>query len=190
MITLSTHCYTDNAVTDNLRELEGNYLEIGTFNGTGAAGIARQYPNRTIYVVDPFIEDGNTVDESKTTRGNKMPTQKSNALQNFGPLSNVVLFEQTSDDFAKQTTDDTLAGMNVRWVLIDGSHHFEDVVVDYNLAMRLLGNRSGIIVFDDLRVFDVANAYNQFQTEFGYRVQEFVWVGNGAGILVKIKANE
>ena len=187
---LSNHCYQDDAVTIAMRETHGNYLEIGTFNGVGAANIAKLYANKTIYVVDPFIEDGHTTGASGVGHGSHMSTQKQNALNNFKDLSNVVLYEQTNNQFASTLTDEIVDQMNVGWVLIDGSHHFNDVVTDYNIAIRLIGNKSGVSVFDDLRVFDVANAYNQFQTEFGFRVHDFVWIGDGSGILVKIKSHE
>ena len=33
---------------------EGNYLEIGAFNGAGAASVARKYPDKRIYVIDEY----------------------------------------------------------------------------------------------------------------------------------------
>jgi len=139
-----------------------DYLEIGVFNGDSIAGLARRYPHKIIYGVDPFIEDGYTTHVSNVERGNAMPTQKQTAHNNIKGLSNVVLFETRSSDFADILTDEMISDMNVGWALIDGSHHYDDVVVDMHLAMRLIGNRAGGIVFDDVCLPEVEQAYHKW----------------------------
>ena len=139
-----------------------DYLEIGVFNGDSVAGLARQFPSKIIYGIDPFIEDGYTTHTSNVERGSIMSTQKQTAHNNTKDLSNVVLFETCSIDFATMLTDEMVVDMNVGWVLIDGSHHYNDVVVDMHLAMRLIGERAGGIVFDDVNVPEVGQAYQEW----------------------------
>jgi len=139
-----------------------NYLEIGVFDGDSIAGIAQRHPNKTVYAIDPFIEDGNTVHTTNVERGNSMPKQKENTYKNIKDLSNIVLFETTSGDFAKLLTDEMITDMNVGWVLIDGSHYYEDIVVDMHMAMRLIGDKPGGIVFDDVNLPGVGQAYREW----------------------------
>ena len=42
-----------------LSNSEFNYLEIGCFDGYNLAVLAEKFPNKTIYGIDPFINDGN-----------------------------------------------------------------------------------------------------------------------------------
>jgi len=139
-----------------------NYLEIGTFNGDSIAELARRNPTRTIYAIDPFIEDGYTSHTTLVDRNQDMPTQRKNTYRNIAGLDNVTLFETTSREFSETLTDQQVADMNIAWVLIDGSHHYEDVAIDVALALRLIGPRSGGIVFDDVNVSGVARAYQEF----------------------------
>lgn len=139
-----------------------NYLEIGVFNGDSIAGLARTYPNKVVYAIDPFIEDGATINHSGVQEDEFMPTQRENTMNHIHGLENITLFELLSRDFSNILTDEMVSDMNVGHVLIDGSHHYDDVIVDVNLAMRLIGNKSGSIVFDDLNLPGVAKAHSEF----------------------------
>jgi hypothetical protein len=155
------------------RELPGsthNYLEIGVFNGDSIAALARNNPNLTIYGVDPFLEDGYTQHTTHVNRHEFMPEQQRNTHNNIKGLSNVTLFEKTSEAFAGTITDELVAIMDVAWVLIDGSHHYRDVIIDVDLALRLIGSRPGGIVFDDLNLDDVDRARRYFVAQAGDRV--------------------
>ena len=140
----------------------GNYLEIGVFNGDSVAALARAYPDLQVFAVDPFIEDGCTTHTTGVAESESMPQQRETTLANIRDLSNVYLFEMTSSDFALTIQDDMLPDMNIAYVLIDGSHHYEDVRQDVDLAMRLIGSRPGYIVFDDVTLPGVAQAYREF----------------------------
>lgn len=144
-----------------LSDLPGDYLEIGVFNGAGFAEVARKNPGKICYAVDPFIEDGHTVGASQVSAGNKMLTQKQNFEANTTGLTNVVLHETTSKEFLDTLTDDNVP-KNIGMVVIDGNHHYEHVVVDFKLAMKLIGNRRGTIVVDDTDVSGVMQAYTEF----------------------------
>ena len=147
-----------------------NYLEIGVFNGDSIAQIAGGYPNKIIYGVDPFIEDGCTTDHTKVNQNEFMPTQHENTMKNIEGLENIVMLKMTSIDFAEMLTDDLISDMNVGWVLVDGSHHYTDVINDAHVAMRLIGDRQGGIVFDDVNLPGVRRAHDEFLSIYGDRV--------------------
>ena len=154
----------------NLPRSPYNYLEIGVFNGDSIASLARNNPNLTIYGVDPFLEDGYTTHTTGVNRHEFMPEQQRNTLANTEGLTNVTLFQMTSEAFAATITDELAADMNVAWVLIDGSHHYADVVIDVDLALRLIGDRPGGIVFDDLNLDDVDRARKYCLSRAGDRM--------------------
>lgn len=152
-----------------LPELSGNYLEIGVFNGSGFAEVARNNPSKICYAVDPFIEDGHTVNASQVLTGTKMLTQKQNFDANTAGLTNVVLHETTSKEFLAALTEDNLP-KNIGMVVIDGDHHYEHVIIDFELAIKLIGNRRGTIVVDDTDVPGVMQAYTEFVQAIGSRI--------------------
>lgn len=157
-------------VNDVLPNVSGNYFEIGVFNGTGFAEMARQHPDKICYALDPFIEDGHTVSVSGKKTGNQMPEQKQNYIINTENLTNTVLFEVTSKDYLDMLTAAAVKELDVAVVVIDGAHHYENVVIDFELATKLLGNREGVVVVDDTNVPGVEQAYNEFVAAHGDRI--------------------
>jgi hypothetical protein len=151
-----------------------NYLEIGVYNGDSIATLAKMYPNKTVYAIDPFIEDGFTSHDTGVERGEYMSQQEANTQKNIAGLDNVVLFKMTSQEFAEMLTDEMVDLMNIGHVLIDGSHHYEDVVIDSELSMRLFNNRPGIIVFDDADLDDVARARKEFHIKYKEQTDNLV----------------
>ena len=149
-------------IHDRLNSLSGNYLEIGIFAGDALAAMARKYPDRKIYGIDPFCEDGYTQHTTGVARGAHMPQQREQAHQNTLGLTGVKIFEMTSAEFANQLTQEQQEHMQIAAVLIDGSHHYADVKIDIELALRLIHKRPGIIIFDDVNVPDVNRAYTEF----------------------------
>ncbi len=147
-----------------------NYLEIGVFNGESIGLMAEAFPGRQCFAVDPFIEDGFTSHTSNVEFGQHMPTQRENTLKNIAGKQNAYLIEKTSKEFSESLEDWTVQLMNVAWVLIDGSHHYEDVVIDYELAMRLIGDKKGAIVFDDVDIEGVARAHREFIAKYGSKI--------------------
>jgi hypothetical protein len=139
-----------------------NYLEIGVFNGDAIGKLGVAYPNKIIYGIDPFIEDGYTSHTSGVDSGEYMSQQEANTRKNIKGLDNVVLFKLTSEEFVEILNDEMVKMMQISHVLIDGSHHYEDVVIDAELAVRLLDGRPGIIVFDDVNLPGVKEAQDEF----------------------------
>lgn len=151
---------------NQLATAESNYLEIGVFNGDSIANLARIFPNIKVYAVDPFIEDGWTIHTTGVDFNQSMPVQRFNTYNNIKGLDNIKLFEMPSSEFAELLDSDLIDSLNVGHVLIDGSHHYADVVIDIDIAMQLIGNKSGSIVFDDVNLPDVARAYQYFLAKY------------------------
>lgn len=169
------------------RQSDQNYLEIGVFNGVGTARLARAFPDMTIYAVDPFIEDGHTIGASQAETGSHMSEQKAAYLKNSADNENQILFEMTSSEFARTLTAEQISEMNIAWVLIDGNHHYEHVTVDYEVAMRLIGPRAGHIVFDDMQISGVSQAYGEFIAKYADRVVREVPIADGVARSVEIR---
>lgn len=182
---LGDHLY--DYVIDKLDTFPGNFLEIGVFNGDGFSGIATKFPNKTCYAIDPFIEDGHTEGVSGISRGNLLVSQKENFLGYVKDLSNVVHFEKTSLDFHNQLNDSQIAEMDISIIVIDGSHHYDDVVNDCELSIKLLSQRkSGLIIFDDLHIEGVRRAYDEFCSQYKNNIDNFGSTGKNSDY-VKIK---
>jgi hypothetical protein len=173
-----------------LPPLPGNYFEIGVFNGAGFARIAQENPNKTCYAVDPFIEDGNTVAHSGVDTGSRLSQQKQNFLEYTKELTNVVLYEMTSASYAAQLTNQQCQDLNISIVVIDGDHHYPNVVIDFDIAARLLGDRAGQIVVDDVNVADVDKAYNEFVAKFKHRIEREVDAGGPTKVILFKETNE
>jgi hypothetical protein len=151
---------------------ERNYLEIGVFNGDSIGLLAKRYPNKKIFAVDPFIEDGNTSHTTMVSQGQPMPTQRENTYNNIKDLDNIELHEVTSIEFGKMCTEDMIKKMDIGCILIDGSHHYEDVIADAHLAMQLIGDDIGAIVFDDVNLPGVNRAYKEWLAIYSDKISQ------------------
>jgi hypothetical protein len=175
---------------ENTEDSPYNYLEIGVFYGESVGLLADAYPHKQVFAVDPFIEDGFTSHTSGVDRGQRMPTQRESTLKNIAGKKNAYLIEKTSKEFSESLEDWVVQLMNVGWVLIDGSHHYEDVVIDYELAMRLIGDKKGGIVFDDVNIEGVAKAHKEFIAKYGNRITGIRDISQGEpGSIMAYKIN-
>lgn len=164
----------------------GNYLEIGCYEGIGLAGLAN-IGNRTpgnketkkYYGIDPFLgdefvawnehlalqEDLEGTDE-EAPLFIPLTEQKENLYHNISPYENITFFETTTEDFMDSKTDDEIKDMNISVCLVDGSHHYEYVKKDWELALKAIGDKAGVIVFDDTHEEGVAAAMMEFEEHF------------------------
>jgi hypothetical protein len=172
-----------NYVCTELPKIDGNYFEIGVFNGVGFARVAQENAEKKCYAVDPFIEDGHTNESSGIDTGSCMTQQKENFLKNTKDLDNITLFEMTGTEFANQLTDQLVNDMNISIVTIDGNHHYEHVVKDFDIAARLLNNLGGQIVVDDTNVAGVSQALNEFKEKFSSRISKEITAGGSTQVL-------
>lgn len=169
---LSAHVY--DAVRGDLKSSQYNYLEIGIFNGFGFSEIARENPHIRCIAIDPFIEDGYTVANSSVSASNRMLTQQESCLYHIDGLENVELNVMTSHEFFEALTKEKIDEYNIGTVIIDGNHHYDFVVNDYKLALRVIDHRAGVIVFDDVEVPGVRQAYQEFCTQHPDRIDRTV----------------
>jgi Methyltransferase domain len=149
---------------NNLVELKGNYLEIGVFEGFMLRELAKKYPDRMFYGVDPFIEDGNTRGHASTMqeKGERMPEQEGITERNIEGLPNVKLFKETSREFGERLTDEMITKLNIGAMLVDGDHSYEEASNDFRIASRLLKN-GGVMYPDDAGLPSVGQALKEFK---------------------------
>jgi hypothetical protein len=80
----------------------------------------------------------------------------------------------TSHEFLESLTKEKIDAYNIGTVIIDGNHHYEFVVNDYKLAMMVIDHRPGAIVFDDIEVSGVSQAYQEFCIQHSDRIDRTV----------------
>ena len=172
-------------ITNLLSKCSGNYLEIGCYEGVGIAGVAEfcdrvaksqnAENDKKVYGIDPFLGDefvswDDHVELRKNLKeGEEAPMflplteQKENLYHNISPYNSITFYETTTEDFMKSKTDAEIEEMNISVCLVDGSHHYDYVVMDWHLAMKAIGDKSGFIFFDDIHEPGVLNAINDFR---------------------------
>lgn len=155
---------------DYLATSPHDYLETGSFTGYYVAKLATLYPHKRFYCVDPFIEDGLTNEQTGKERGEAITEVERRFLAATKDLPNVTLFKMTSAAFL-DANHEHLADLNVGSVLIDGSHHYEDVIVDAEIARRLIAGKVAAVFFDDaVKSEDVRAGMNEFAGYLGDRI--------------------
>jgi hypothetical protein len=167
---LSSHVYSP--IIAYLEKSKGNYLEIGVFNGVGLHNVATTYPKKLCEAIDPFIEDGYTTLSSGCNTGAGMDAQRNSTMAFVKECKNVNLNIMTSHEYFKQLTPVKIAKLNIGAVLIDGNHHYEFVVNDYQLAMTVIDRKEGLVVFDDIQVNGVRQALDEFTIEYADRIEK------------------
>lgn len=140
----------DQVIVDFLKNNKGNYLEIGCYDGVTLTTIANLNKDRICYGIDPFISDGNVGETSQN-----LSEQKDNLLANIKGKENIIFFEMSTEEFSKtQKVED----YDISIVLIDGCHIYDFVILDVDVALNAIGNKKGMIIFDDLHINDVKRA--------------------------------
>ena len=185
---LGQHLYT--TLINHLNQNDYNSLEIGVFNGTGTAMTGKAFPEKVIYAIDPFIEDGNTDWITNVGKGNQLNIQKQNCYNNIKDLSNVTLFEETSKNFSNRLTNKMIHEMNIGGVIIDGDHSYDAVVIDYEVAIRVIDKKkNSIIIFDDINQPDVLKALNEFLEKYKNDIYtvEYVYDSHAIAYIAIIK---
>ncbi len=140
---------------------EGNYLEIGVFEGDMLRDFALRWPKKMFYGIDPFIADFGTTGHTGVPDGGSLEVQKALALAHFDGVPNIKFFLQTSKSFLEETSYYDMEKMNVSVVYVDGAHSYEHTLNDLHLASRLIKHR-GLIFVDDFDLPEVLQATNDF----------------------------
>jgi len=171
------------AAADSIRNWfntnKGDYLEIGVYNGVFLSEVAKTYEDKKVFGIDPFISDGHT----GQPRGEALTTPKDNTYQNISGLNNVTLWEATTQDCLNKKYYTKLS--NVSCAFIDGSHHYNDIVVDIDFITSIQNKSEMYVVFDDLHIPDVINSIEYFKTKIGDRLTEAVNIINALGFKIK-----
>ena len=167
-----------NYIKRELKNLKGNYFEIGVLYGNSIRDLSIEYPDRRIIGVDPFIEDGWTMVFTNSDIGKHTPIQKQNTLTNIEGKTNITLYEMTSQEFYRQLTDELVTELDVCAILIDGSHWYNDVKIDIELALKLINGKPGVIIFDDLYINDVNKCYREFVETHGSIIKSSEFISN------------
>lgn len=175
--------FTDNItayVNNTLPSFDGNYLEIGVYDGKSIATLANNFSNKMIYAIDPFIEDGNTTWHSGVVTGNELKSQRDSTYNFIKDAKNIQLFEMTSKEFYSSLTIENVIDYNIQIVFIDGAHQYDHVVNDYLLALKLLNNKNGIIIFDDTHITDVISGIENFKLHISHMASHYVDLGSNS----------
>jgi hypothetical protein len=160
-------------IKEFLKQNEGNYLEIGSFWGYFVAELGLQYTQKHIYGIDPFISDGYL--GPLYPKGSSIHDVREICLHNIKDISNVTLFKTTTKDFLSNGNVDILDTLSC--VLIDGSHHYEDILTDIELVIKINNKLEKLIVFDDLGISDVQNAIVHFEKVLNNRISKKIEPG-------------
>lgn len=131
---------------------KSTHLEIGCFDGSGTKKLAESYPDKHFICIDPFIEDGNTIENSLYNKGEKMELVKEKCLNNFKHIKNVSLYELTNKKFIENYNNDLIINENfnnINTINIDGAHDYNNVILDIDIACAFLRDKIGCIHFDD-----------------------------------------
>jgi predicted O-methyltransferase YrrM len=138
-------------------------FEIGTFNGRTSLNMAANTSEETkIYTLDlPPDEISKT--RLRIKSGEKKFIDKEISGIRFSGTRYEKKITQIYADSAKYDYSRFINAMDL--VFIDGSHSYEYVVNDTNIALQLLRNGKGIIIWHDYGWNEVIQALNEFYLE-------------------------
>lgn len=167
-------------VREFLNTYPGNYLEIGVYQGHFLATLCGEYPDKYFFGIDPFISDGCVPGE----KGSAIPEVEEIALHNILQTANGNLIKSTTENFLKSDIVESVLG-RVSCILIDGSHHYEDIVHDLELVLKISNNLKKAVFFDDTLVEDVAKAKLELIKKLEHRITRVSEFPSGYGIYFK-----
>lgn len=150
---------------DFCKKYQGNYIEIGCFDGQNLCLVAEGIPNSIAFGIDPFLGDVFTLpslgyEESKS--GKRESISKQNLYNNIKNYKNVIFFEKTTEQFMNSISDLEIIYMNISVCYVDGCHHENFVIYDALASLKFIGNKKGVIVFDDMHNPEVLSAVSKF----------------------------
>ena len=140
-----------------------NIFEIGTFNGRTSYHMAANSPENTkVVTLDlPKTEMANTALRIKS--GEKKFINKDHSGDYFMDTEMNKKITQIYADSAQ--ADYSPYNNKMDFVFIDGSHSYEYVISDTQVARKLLRNGKGVIVWHDYGWNEVIQALNEFYKE-------------------------
>ena len=151
-------------VLDWLENTNGSYLEIGVYNGVFLSFVAELFPQHNVFGIDPFIGDGHT----GQPQGSKLSDQFENAHKNIEEFPNAKIRVSTTKECLDNHYYKELE--EVSCVLVDGSHHYDDILIDFEFILQIRNKKNMLVLFDDLHIKDVVDAISFFEKEHSYRI--------------------
>ena len=135
-------------------------FEIGTFNGQTALNIANNIPDDGhVFTLDlPQSEVASTKLRIKTGERKFINKETSGRMFHGTPQESKItqiLADSAQYDYSELNN-------TIDLVFVDGSHSYEYVINDTNVAMKLLRNGKGIIIWHDYGWREVIQALNEF----------------------------
>ena len=138
------------------------YMEIGSYDGEGIALLSNAFPDKMFYSIDPFIEDGNTINSSGGKKGDSLDEIRDLFVKNTRNFKNIIHYDMTSEEFIKRKLYKDLL---IDILFIDGDHSVEGTSIDLTLAVLLSKNKHLFVVMDDLYLEGVASALDRFRID-------------------------
>ncbi len=138
-------------------------FEIGTFNGRTSLNMAANMsPDSLLYTLDlPQTEVTKT--KLRIKSGEKKFIEKPASGMQFSGTPYEKMIIRLYADSAKNDYSPYLNKIDL--VFIDGSHSYEYVINDTKVALKLLGNGKGIVIWHDYGWNEVMRALNEFYTK-------------------------
>ena len=140
---------------------DGNFLEIGTFDGVAISRLAKQFPKSTFYSVDAF-------EKGYATDGGHVEC----VLRNTEGCENFVLIKGRSQTVMRVFGDGCFDV-----AFIDGDHAYQSVMEDINNCRRVVKSQ-GKIVLHDFALDTVSRAIHDSKLENGNIVADVMWFCN------------
>ena len=139
-------------------------FEIGTFDGRTTLNMSLNAPGAEIFTLDlPKKEIFKTRYRVKTGDLTFIDKQQS-GIRFIGTESEKRIAQIYADsaqfDYSKYEN-------SIDLIFIDGSHTYDYVISDKKIAMKLLRNKKGVIIWHDYGWYEVIKAINEFYQEGG-----------------------
>ena len=132
----------------NLDSQASGILEIGTFEGKSAAFLSNYLKPRERFVVcDIFSLKSDELNDLENSR----------SYPNFGLDSFMINMERYARKTPEVIVSDSARlqaselGSNFRFIHLDGSHLFDHISKDLDLAIQMIDSENGVVAIDDFR---------------------------------------
>lgn len=132
------------------------------------------YKGTTEFEWDEYLTRYSKVTGSNTEAGFQKYYDKvyEDVNRRFDPYPTVSVLRQTSDEFFEQYNDEPLD-----WIYVDGSHAYEQVLIDLENALKIM-KPGGLILGDDYKWGDrfgkpgVTQAVNEFIKKHNLKIKQ------------------
>tara|TARA_R100000008_G_C3572523_1_gene163124 strand:+ start:198 stop:806 length:609 start_codon:yes stop_codon:yes gene_type:complete len=151
---------------------EGNILEIGCFEGRNLTDLSKQFPNRTIHGIDPFISDGKVPDYGLNKIDGMKQTRRL-LHENIAGLDNVRFHEMKTSDFMSKFSKKEIVDLDIGVCIIDGYHTKEMAMIDFQLAEIALqlddkkeNATSKLLIIDDTSIPEIFEVFEYVNKKY------------------------